>query len=248
MQRPSGHSTGSGDAGFPTTHWSVILRAGRPESPQYREAIETLCRAYWFPLYAFLRRRGHSAADAEDCVQAFFTRMLEKEYLRGVDPKPGKFRSFILTALKRFLANEQQRAGAVKRGGRHTFISFDAADAEHRYHLEPAHDLSADKLFEKSWALAVLERTMERLQRELTADGKQSLFDHLKVYLGQEGESRPYRETAALLDMTENAVKMAVSRLRSRYRALLRDEVAQTVAAHDDIEEEIRELLTALCY
>jgi RNA polymerase sigma-70 factor (ECF subfamily) len=226
----------------------VILRAGCPGSPQYQEAIETLCRAYWFPLYAFLRRRGHNASDAEDCVQAFFTRMLEREYLRGVDPKPGKFRSFILTALKRFLANERQRAGAVKRGGRHTFISFDAADAEHRYHLEPTHDLSADKLFEKAWALAVLERTMERLERELAADGKQMLFDHLKVYLGQEGESRPYRETAALLDMTENAVKMAVSRLRSRYRILLRDEVAQTVAAHDDVEEEIRDLLSALCY
>ncbi len=248
MQRPLGHSTRSGDAGFPTTHWSVILRAGYPGSPQYQEAIETLCRAYWFPLYAFLRRRGYNTSDAEDCVQAFFTRMLEKEYLRGVDPKPGKFRSFILTALKRFLAHERERAGAVKRGGRHTFISFDAADAEQRYHLEPAHDLSADKLFEKSWALAVLERTMERLEQESAADGKQVLFDHLKGYLSTEGESRSYREAAARLDMTEPAVKMAVSRLRRRYRVLLREEVAQTVAAHDDVDEEIRDLLRALCY
>jgi len=236
----------SGTSCFATTHWSVVLAAGQPTSARYQEALQTLCRTYWFPLYAYLRRQGYDTHQAEEHTQAFFTRLLEKDGLRLADPKQGKFRSFLLTALKYFLANVGDRARAQKRGGGRKVLSLDAENAEGKYALEPVDQLSPERLFERSWALTVLERTMARLQAESASMNKQKLFEHLKVYLTAEKSSIPYRDVAAELDMTEGAVKVAVHRLRQHYRELLRDEIAQTVTSQEQIDEEIRDLFAAL--
>jgi RNA polymerase sigma-70 factor (ECF subfamily) len=219
---------------------------GQPGSARYQQALETLCRTYWFPLYAYLRRHGYDAHRAEDCTQAFFTRLLEKHGLRLADPKRGKFRSFLLVALKHFLANEFDRARAQKRGGGQKIISLDFQNAESKYVLEPADQLSPEKLLNRAWALTVLGRTMARLQAESTGTKKQKLFDHLKVYLTAKKGSVPYRDVADELAMTEGAVKVAVYRLRRRYRELLRDEIAETVTSEGQIDEEIRDLFAAL--
>ncbi|UCG49619.1 MAG: sigma-70 family RNA polymerase sigma factor [Phycisphaerales bacterium] len=239
-------STGPGAGRFATTHWSVVLAAGRSSSPNHEPALSTLCQMYWFPLYAYLRRHGHDAHEAADCTQAFFAQMLDKDYLKKVKPKGGKFRSFLLTALKHFIANERARAAAKKRGGGRPVLSLDFDSAESQYALEPADDLTAEKLFEKSWALTVLERTMDRLRVELAEKGKLKLFDHLRTYLAAEPSSVPYREVAARLGMTEGAARVAVHRLRKRCRELLRDEIAQTVADETQIDDEIRGLFAAL--
>ncbi|MBW8038727.1 MAG: sigma-70 family RNA polymerase sigma factor [Planctomycetes bacterium] len=208
----------------------------------------TLCQTYWFPLYAFLRRQGHNRNQAEEYTQAFFAQVLEKHSLRLADPKQGKFRSFLLIALKYFLANERDRARAKKRGGGRKVLSLNFENAESQYALEPAHELSAEKLFERSWALAVLDRAMSQLAAEAANSKKQELFDHLKVYLTARKSAVPYRDVAEELGMSEGAVKVAVHRLRRRYRQLLRDEIAQTVATEDQIDEEIRDLFTALAH
>ncbi len=239
-------STPTGTSRFATTHWSVVLAAGSPESSRYREALETLCQTYWFPLYAYLRQRGCNAHQAEDYIQAFFTQMLEKHSLSGVDAKPGKFRSFLLASLKHFVANELDRVRAQKRGGSHTILSLDFCNAEKQYILEPTHQMSPEKLFEKSWALTVLEHAMNQLEAEFANSKKKRLFDRLRVYLTAETDAIPYRDAAAQLRMTEGAVKMAVHRLRTRYGKLLREKVAQTVATQEQIDEEIRDLLTVL--
>lgn len=240
------NSTPPGAGRFATTHWSVVLAAGHSSSPHHEPALSTLCQTYWFPLYAYLRRHGYDAHQAADYTQAFFTQMLDKDYLKKVKPKPGKFRSFLLTALKHFVANERARAAARKRGGGRAVLSLDFENAESQYALEPADDLTPEKMFEKSWALTVLERTMDRLQTELTDKGKQGLFDHLRMYLAAEPGSVPYSEVAARLDMTEGAARVAVHRLRKRCRELLRDEIAQTVAGAEQIDDEIRGLFAAL--
>jgi RNA polymerase sigma-70 factor (ECF subfamily) len=206
----------------------------------------TLCRTYWFPLYAFLRRQGHNSNQAEEYTQAFFTRLLEKRGLRLADSRRGKFRSFLLAALKNFLADERDRARAKKRGGGHKVLSLDFENAENQYTLQPAQQLPPEKLFERSWALTVLERAMVRLQDESRSAKKRKAFEHLKVYLTAEKDSIPYREVADKLKMAEGAVKVAVHRLRHRYRHLLRDEIAQTVATEKQIDEEIRDLFAAL--
>lgn len=231
---------------FATTHWSVVLAAGKSSSAHHKQALSTLCQTYWFPLYAYLRRGGYNAHESADYTQGFFAQMLEKHYLRQVKPRPGKFRSFLLASLKHFVANERARARAKKRGGGRTVLSFDFENAENQYALEPADDLSPDKIFEKSWALTVLERTMDRLEAELAGKNKQKLFDHLRVYIGAETSSVPYSKAAAELGMTEGSVRVAVHRLRRRCRELLRDEIAQTVAAEDQIDDEIRGLFAAL--
>ncbi|HUU16225.1 MAG TPA: hypothetical protein VMW72_03670 [Sedimentisphaerales bacterium] len=231
---------------FATTHWSVVMAAGRPKSASYQQALETLCKTYWFPLYAYLRRHGCDSHQAEDYTQAFFAALLAKHGLRLADPKRGKFRSFLLASLKHFLSNERARERAKKRGGGRKVLSLDFQNAESQYALEPRDELSPEKLFERSWALTVLARTMARLQAEAIDTNKQKLFDHLKVYLTAEKSSVPYRDTAAELDMTEGAFRVAVHRLRKRYRELLRDEIAQTVTSDDQIDEEIRDLFAAL--
>ncbi len=231
---------------FATTHWSVVMAAGRPKSASYRQALETLCQTYWFPLYAYLRRHGYDSHQAEDYTQAFFAGMRPGGGLRLADPKRGKFRSFLLVSLKHFLSNERARARAKKRGGGRKVLSLDFQNAESQYALEPRDELSPEKLFERSWALTVLARTMARLQAEAISANKQKLFDRLKVYLTAEKSSVPYRDAAAELDMAESALRVAVHRLRKRYREMLRDEIAQTVTSDDQIDEEIRDLFAAL--
>ncbi|UCG49219.1 MAG: hypothetical protein JSU94_05435 [Phycisphaerales bacterium] len=252
MQEGSGKKvTQSGLRGlgrFATTHWSVVRSAGRPGSMHYQQALETLCRTYWFPLYAYLRRHGYDAEAAEEHTQAFFARLLEKHGLRLADPARGKFRSFLLAALKHFVANELKRAKALKRGGRMKTLSLNFQKAESQYALEPADRLTPEKLFERSWALTVLERTMARLAAESRAAGKQNLFERLKIYLTTDRGSVPYAEAAQELDMTEGAIKVAVHRLKKRYRELLRDEIAQTVEYEQQVDEEIRELFKALAH
>jgi len=238
----------SGAGRFATTHWSVVLQAGQPGAPGYQQALETLCRGYWFPLYAYLRRHGYDSHQAEDYTQAFFCRVLEKQVLRLADSKRGRFRSFLLATLKNFLADERDRARAQKRGGGRKLLSIDFNQAENQYALEPADRLSPEKLFDKSWALTVLERTMACLKTELAGKNKKELFDHLKIYLTAEKGSIPYRDTAAELNMTEAAVRTAVHRLRRHYRKSLRDEIAQTVTTEDQIDEEIDDLFAALTY
>lgn len=239
-------SAGRGDGRFATTHWSVVLSASRPESAHYHQALESLCRTYWFPLYAYLRRHGYRADEAEDHTQAFLACLLEKHGLRLAEPKRGKFRSFLLASLKHFLANERARAGAQKRGGGRKVLSLDCESAETQYALEPRDELSPEKLFERSWALTVLDRAMTRLKAEAVAAKKQEQFDRLKMYITTGKNAIAYRKVAAELKMSEGAVKVAVHRLRRRYRELLRNEIAQTVATEDQIDEEIRQLFAAL--
>jgi RNA polymerase sigma factor (sigma-70 family) len=234
------------DGRFATTRWSVVLAAGDSAAPKHEQALNTLCRTYWFPLYAYLRRKGHDASAAADHTQAFFAQLLDKKYLSQVQPEPGKFRSFMLIALKRFVANQYKHARAQKRGGDRKILSLDYDQAENRYALEPATDLSPEKLFEKSWALTVLTRTMERLETELAEKNRQKLFEHLKAYVIAEPGDVAYHDLTDRLDMTEGAIRVAVHRLRKRCKEILRDEVAQTVATPEEIEEEISSLFTAL--
>jgi RNA polymerase sigma factor (sigma-70 family) len=233
---------------FATTHWSVVSAAGKSSSPQHKKALEALCQSYWFPLYAFLRRLGYDNHQAEDYTQAFFAHILEKHDLRTADPKYGKFRSFLLIRLKYFLSDERDRAQAKKRGGGRKILSLNFHNAEGQYALEPADRLSPEVLFEKSWALTVLERTTDRLEAHMAGKNKQKLFDHLKVYLTTEKDVIPYKDMAAELDMTEDSIRVAVHRLRRQYRKLLRDEIAQTVADEDQIDEEMGCLFAALAH
>lgn len=231
---------------FVTTHWSVVLAAGRGDSTRSRAALEKLCRNYWYPLYAFVRRLGNNAHDAEDLVQSFFAVCLEKNYLGAVEQGRGRFRSFLLIALKRFLANEWDKQRAQKRGGAQVPVALDSLTAEERYALEPAEQLSADKLFDRRWALTLLERVVQRLEAEQTATGKSEHFTTLKECITAAGRGTPYAELAQQMSTSEGAVKVAVHRLRARYRELLEEEIANTVASPADIDEERRELLRAL--
>jgi RNA polymerase sigma-70 factor (ECF subfamily) len=231
---------------FATTRWSLVLAAGRPNSQQSSAALATLCETYWYPLYAYIRRRGHDADDAQDLTQAFFARLLEKNDLATADSERGKFRSFLLSSLKHFLSNEWDRGQAQKRGGGRTPVSIDFVAADGRYHLEPSHELTAEKIFERRWALVLLENVLARLHEESVHAGKAGIFDRLKVYLTGEQPAVSSGQLAAELQMTAGALKVAVHRLRRRYRELLRAEIGQTVADPDEIEQEIRDLFTAI--
>ena len=223
---------------FAATRWTVVLAARRETSPQARVALEELCRQYWYPLYAYVRRSGYESHEAEDLTQEFFVRLLAKNYLAEVDPEKGKFRSFLLASLKHFLANEWDKARAQKRGGGRTFVSL---DAETRYRQEPVDELTADKLLDRQWALALFEQVLGRLEAE--TDPKQ--FAALKPFLTAEKEAIPYANVAGQLETSEGAVKVAVHRLRQRYRKLLREEIAHTVASPAEVDEEIRHLFAA---
>ena len=240
------YSTLSSAGRFATTHWSVILAASDSASTQHEPALSTLCQTYWFPLYAYLRRRGYDSHQAEDYTQGFFAGILERKGLQRADPKYGKFRSFLLACLKNFLADEWDRSQAQKRGGDKKTLSLDFNAAASRYEREPEHSLSPEKLFERSWALTILTRAMERLRAESAASDKQRLFDCLKIYLTAEKDAISYRDVAEKLEMTEGAVKVAVHRLRQRYRELVREEIAQTVTTEAQVDEEIRDLFDAL--
>jgi len=231
---------------FATTHWSLVLAAGRGGSPASREALATLCQTYWYPLYAHVRRRGHRAEEAQDLIQAFFARLLEKDYLRVVERDRGRFRSFLLAALDHFLANEWRRAHTRKRGGRRPTLSLDFRVGEGRYTVEPAHELTPVKLYERRWALTVIDQALAKLRDEFGRGGKGELFEQLKPYLGAAEGAAPYRELAARLGMTEGGVKVAVHRLRRRCGELLRQEIARTVAGPQEVEEELRDLFDAV--
>jgi RNA polymerase sigma factor (sigma-70 family) len=239
-------SSSTGAAGwFVTTHWSVVLSAQDPASPRCLEALETLCRTYWYPLYAYARRSGHSPADAEDLTQGFFARLLEKDYLNSAERAKGRFRSFLLMALKRYLANEWDREHAQKRGGFTTIVPIDAELAESRFAAEPSHNVPPDVLFDRQWARTLLDRTMAQLNQEYTSSGRAKLFEYLQGSLARDESALPYAQIAAELNLTEPAVKMAVHRLRARYREILRAEIANTVPTPDEVEEEIRYLFSA---
>jgi len=236
----------SGGGQFALTHWSVVLAAGRGDSTHARSALEKLCRTYWQPIYAFVRRQGHSPHDAQDLTQEFFVRLLENKSLADVDRAKGRFRSFLLASLKHFLANEWDKARAQKRGGGQFLIPIDPQSAETACGIDPADETTADKSFDRRWALAVLDHALQRLRQEHVREGKQDLFEQLKVTLTEASRSVRYAEIAAQLEMSEGAVKVAVHRLRQRYRELLRAEIADTVATLGEVEEEIRALFSAL--
>jgi RNA polymerase sigma-70 factor (ECF subfamily) len=246
MSAPEHSAAERGAAHFATTHWSVVLAAGEGDSPQAADALARLCRAYWFPLYAYVRRQGHDVPDAQDLTQEFFARLLEKNYLKSAAREKGRFRSFLLIALKRFLANEWERARAQKRGGGQALIELDAASAEERYRLEPADVASADRVYERRWALALLDQVLLRLRDEAARAGKAGQFELLKAFLYGEKAPLSQLEIGARLGLSESAIKSAVHRLRQRYRELLRQEVAQTVASPADAEDELRHLLNVL--
>jgi RNA polymerase sigma-70 factor (ECF subfamily) len=231
---------------FATTHWSVVLAAGQSDSPHAAAALEKLCRAYWYPLYAYVRRRGCSPEDAQDGTQSFFARLLERDLLSRASPQRGRFRSFLLTALQNFLADEHDRATARKRGAGQPLISLDALDAEARYALEPADEVSPDKLFERRWATTVLEQAWTHLETEYAGEGQAELFRELRRFNSAQENAPGYAEAAGNLGLPENTVKSLVHRMRRRYRALLRAEIAQTVADPAEIDEEIRYLLRVL--
>jgi RNA polymerase sigma factor (sigma-70 family) len=231
---------------FAATRWTLVLSAARDNwSTHAAEAMAELCRLYWYPLYAFVRRRGFETHEAEDLTQEFFARLLSKNYLASVGPEKGKFRSFLLTSLQHFLANEWDRTQAQKRGGGRAIISLDGLTTESRYLLEPLDRRTPEKLFERQWALAVLERVLTRLETQWNDDGKNDLFQRLKGCLAGP-EAAGYAEIGATLRMTEGAVKVAAHRLRRRYRELLREEIAHTVSSPEEIDEEIRYLLACV--
>ena len=235
-----------GTANFRTTHWSLVLSAADKESPQSAAALEEVCRAYWHPLYAFARRQGHEADAAQDLIQEFFLRLLAKDFLEPIDPAKGRFRSFLLMALKRFLANEHDHAQRQKRGGGCSFISLDEQTDEERFQFETAHNLNPEKFYERRWAQALMEQVLVRVRLECDEAGKLNRFEHLKQFLAADGNEASYAEVALNLGMTDSAVKSAIHRLRQRYGAVLREEIAKTVAGPELVEQEIRDLFIAL--
>ena len=243
-------STDSGSAApaasFEATRWSIVIAAGgrAADSQRAHRALEHLCTSYWYPLYAFVRRQGHSPHDAQDLTQEFFARLLTRNFLGDADPAKGRFRSFLLGALKHFLSDEWDRARAQKRGGGQQPISLDAESAETRYQLEPADESSAEKIYERRWALALLDEVLKRLRDEFTRDGKEHVFEEIKSALT--GGKVPYAEIATRLGVKEGAVRTAIHRLRTRYRDLVRAEIAETVASPADVDAEMQHLFAAL--
>jgi len=235
-------SVAHGPARFTTTHWSVIARAGRSDSPQAQAALSELCQAYWYPLYAYIRHQGYSPEDAQDLTQDFFARLLAKKVHAAARPERGKFRSFLLMTLKRFLANQTRRARAQKRGSGHHPVSIDSSLAESRYGTQPAHHLSADVLFERQWAGTLLDQVLARPEGEYAAAGRRRMFEALRDCLTRESTALSYADIAVQSGLTEAAVKVAAHRFRARYREMLRQEVAKTVSQPEEVEEEIRHL------
>ena len=230
---------------FVTTQWSLILNAGR-EGASQGAALEQLCRTYWYPLYVYIRRRGNGPEDAQDLTQGFFARLLEKQWLEGVQENGSRFRSFLLCALNGFLADQYDRATAAKRGGGQPALSLDAEEGERRYLLEPATHETAEKIFDRRWALTVLERALKKLKEETAAAGKARQFELLDRFLSREPAAGEYAATAADLGVSAGAVGVSVHRLRRRFRELMRAEIAETVADPAQVDSEMEELLVAL--
>jgi RNA polymerase sigma-70 factor (ECF subfamily) len=235
-------------ASFPTTRITLIEAARGERTPEAHDALAILCSTYWYPIYAYIRRLGYRAEDAEDLTQGFFARVLEKQYLRAFERERGRFRSFLLGALKHFVANERDWARAQKRGGLSATLPLDSVihEAEQRYRLEASPDLSPDKVFARQWAIALLNRVHQRLQAEAEREGKGPQFARLKSRITADEDDLGYRAMALELNTTEGAVKVTVHRLRRRFRDLLREEISQTVETPEDVGAELRELLAAL--
>jgi RNA polymerase sigma factor (sigma-70 family) len=241
----TGQSTQNGAAAFTTTHWSVVL-AAQGESAEAKAALEKLCRTYWWPLYGFVRRQGYKPEEAQDLTQAFFARLLERRDLETVRQERGRLRSYLLASIKNFLSKARDRELTIKRGEGRPLISLDDLLARERADQEPAHKLSADRIYERRWALTLLEQVLTQLRAEYEAAGKLPLFDRLKELLAGESGQPSQARIADELQMTENAVKQAFHRLRYRYRQLLHEEIAHTVAAPADVEDELRHFMAVL--
>jgi len=237
---------GCGHAAFVTTHWSVVLAARRSDTTRAQAALARLCQAYWYPLYAYVRRRGYQAPDAQDLTQEFFARLLRQNWLAQADRERGRFRTFLLAALSHFLANEWDKARAQKRGGAVEMVPLQLDSAETRYGQEPADPLTPEQCFERRWALALLDEVLNRLRAEHVAAGTIAMFDALKPCLVGDRQAQPYAALATKLGMTEGAVKVAVHRLRQRYRQSLQEEIANTVASPGEVDEEMHHLFAVL--
>lgn len=233
---------GAQDLVFSTTHWSVVLSAADSHAPDSQQALEDLCRSYWYPLYGFIRKRGSRPHEAEDLTQGFLCWLLESQHLRRADPNCGKFRSFLLVRLKHFLSDEWKRAGAQKRGGGQTIVSFGQELTERHLQVQSTDSFSPERWFDRQWGFTVLEHVLERMRKRYADRGKGELFENLHAYLGS-GQARSYAESAKDLEMTEGAVKVAIHRLRKEFGELLRNEIAQTVVSPSEVDEEIRYLL-----
>jgi len=231
---------------FVTTHWSVVVTAGRSDTTHARDALAKLCQTYWVPLYTYVRRRGHSPEDAQDLTQEFFARLLAHHWVDNADREKGRFRSFLLSAMNHFLSDEWDKARAQKRGGGVPPVPLQLDTAETRYGLEPADNTTPERSFELRWALTLLEQVLQRLQTEYEQEGKADLFAELNPCLVGERTAQPYAELAAKVGASENTVKSAVHRLRQRYRQLLRDEIAHTVAGPAEVDDELRHLFAVL--
>jgi RNA polymerase sigma factor (sigma-70 family) len=231
---------------FPETQWTVVLAAGGTPSPESAAALERLCSSYWYPLYAYVRRRGHPPSDAQDFTQEFFTRLLEHNWIAPADRHKGRFRSFLLMAMKRFLAKEWDKVKTIKRGGQVRLVSLQLDTAESRYTREPADARTPEQVFEKQWALMLLESVLNRVREDYARDGKGALFHKLEPCLIGGRETQPYAALGAELGMTEGAARVAVCRLRERYRECLKAEIAHTVASAAEVDEELRHLLRVM--
>jgi len=234
----------TGSSRFPTTRWTMVIAAGDPHRKETQSALVSLCENYWYPLYAYLRRRGYPADQAQDLTQEFFIRMLEGRYLDRADPEKGRFRSFLLTCMKFFVADEEDRNRALKRGGG-AVLPLELSSGEELYQREPAHDETPERIFERRWALSVLDRVVERLRCEFVQHGCPEHFDRLKVFLLGQSDA-PYSALAREMNTSEGALKVAIHRLRKRYRELFRQEIADTVADPGEVESELRFLAAAL--
>jgi len=233
-----------GSSQFPTTRWSLVVAAGDPHRKDAQSALVSLCEKYWYPLYAYLRRRGYPSHQAQDLTQEFFIRVLEGRYLDRADPAKGRFRSFILTSLKFFVADEEDRHRAHKRGGG-MVVALEFSSGEERYQREPAHDETPERIFERRWALALIDRVVEKLREEFVHHGRPEHFERLKVFLLGHSDA-PYAALAQEMNTSEGALKVAIHRLRKRYRELFRQEIADTVADPAEVESELRYLAAVL--
>jgi RNA polymerase sigma factor (sigma-70 family) len=233
-----------GGSQFPTTRWTLVVAAGDPHHNEARSALASLCENYWYPLYAYLRRRGYSSDQSQDLTQEFFIRVLEGRYLDRADPKKGRFRCFLLTSLKFFVADEADRQRAHKRGGG-TIVSLEFSSGEERYQREPAHDETPERIFERRWALSVLDRVVDKLRKEFVQHGRPEHFERLKIFLLGQSDA-PYAALAHEMNTSEGALKVAIHRLRKRYRELFRQEIADTVADPADVIPELQHLAAVL--
>ncbi|MGA3269183.1 MAG: sigma-70 family RNA polymerase sigma factor [Verrucomicrobiota bacterium] len=246
MNEPSSPTGGAAGGAFPPTHWSVVLNAAHNNTTRAHQALSRLCETYWFPLYALARRRGYSPEDAQDLTQAFFAQLIEHDWVARADRQKGRFRSFLLLAMNRFLLREWDKAHSLKRGGQVHLLPLQLDTAETRYALEPANTTTPEDAFEKQWVLTLLEEVLRQLREKYERAGKGALFDALKSCLVGSRETQPYAELAARLGMSEGAIKVAVHRLRDRYRDGITREVARTVGSPGEVELELRHLFHVL--